>query len=907
MSTFKYNSSNRNVDDIFEINKSVLGLSNMNDNPRRLFFSKKETTDLESVKKLFRYYEYLGFQQVNEKWEKLTKLYELAYGKINNREFQVAKETYNTILSKLSGEQVDNEPEVQEVDLKFFPLIPPVVNSIINDMDKKITRMYVKAINPEATNSIIEDRNKELRALLVEQAMRLFEVELEGLDEEQRKAKLELFEKSAKIQEYYQKDHRLEVETWANHHLNLEEQKYNIKDLEKQILEKTLVTDSPFIRVEFNGTDYKYSPVDERNAFFLKSPLDDDASQYMMFGTFTYSTIDSIIGKYKLTPEHAEKLEDWSTMLSGQMFPKNRVADPNNDYLELVTENLRYHKQLHHDSQSRIGQGLDHLNNMDETSEIPPNLVRETVINFKLPRKKGELTYLVNGVKYTEIVDESYKVYIKPDYDLTWTKEKTAQNLVNGEHIEWFYESESWTGVKLDIASRNVSTIQNDFDTIWLSLERDKIQIKDPFRRFSTILPVHGGKSSQMTETLSLVERGSVWQAMYNFLGNRCQNLLATEIGLFYIMNQGVIPHESFDGSWGENNLQKWGQLAHDFGITVTSTDINQISGQSMLAGAGYGQVVDLTKTNDVIAKLNLMSGVKREFYSTLGISPEQLAEISPNQSGKSVAQGLQRTSNMLHHYYKRTKDIMKRARQTGLYYAKYLQENSPKDLNYTTNEGSRITFRTLGKDFSLADLAIYLHNDLDDIDKLNDLYSLVMNDNTMGADSLEKASMLFSKTSTEVLDKLKELKVERDVKLQEERQFQQQQQQQLIESQKQMLVEEQERQDRRLAAKMQSDREIAEIKAYGYANSTVDEIHDVIQSVKDQEESERNYDLKLRELLRKEKLDEQKLELQKDNIKQTIYSKESLEAMRLAQRNKEIEAQNERTKAMILASKNKK
>jgi len=136
---------------------------------------------------------------------------------------------------------------------------------------------------------------------------------------------------------------------------------------------------------------------------------------------------------------------------------------------------------------------------------------------------------------------------------------------------------------------------------------------------------------------------------------------------------------------------------------------------------------------------------------------------------------------------------------------------------------------------------------------------------------------------------------------------FQQQQQQQLIESQKQMLVEEQERQDRRLTAKMQSDREIAEIKAYGYANSTVDEIHDVIQTVKEQENLDKNYDLKLRELLRKEKLDEQKLELQKDSMKQTIYSKESLEAMRLAQRNKEIEAQNERTKAMILASKGKK
>lgn len=903
---------NANVDKIFEINKQTLGLTDMDMNPRKILFTKKEVKDLDSVKNLFKYYEYLGFQQVDEKFEKITKLYEMAYGKINNKEFNVAKETYNTILDKLTNSEHNKDDSIEEVELKFFPLIPPVVNSIINDLDKKYTRMYAKAINPEAINTVIEARNEELRNLLVEQATKLFQGTLNPDEspevQQENQTKFETFQKSQEIQEYYQKNHRLEVELFVNHVLNIEEQKYNIKDLEKQVLEKVLVSDLPFIRTEFNENEYRYVTIDERNCFYLRSPLDEDASQYMMFGTFNYTTIDSIIGKYKVTQEVAEKLEEWSTILNGRIYHPNRVSDPNQDYLEIVTENIRWHKELHNakNHTNVIGQGMAHLDNFDESSEIPPNLIRECIINFKLPRKKGELTYLVNGVRYTDTVDEGYKVYIKPEYDLSWSSQKTKENLVHGEHLDWYYESESWTGIKLDIATRNPTNLQSDVESVWIKLERDSVQVKDPFKRFSTILPVSGGRSSQMTDTLSLVEKGTPWQSMYNFLGNKCQNLLATEIGAFFIMNQGMIPTDTMDGSWSQDSLLKFGQLAHDFGITVSGMDLNTMTGQQQLiANQGYGQQVDLTKTSDIMNKFGLMFRIKQEFYSMLGISPEQLAEISPYQSGKSVAQGLQRSSNMLHHYYKRTKDIIKRARQIGLYYAKYLQEVNPKDLVYTSNEGLKIIHQTLGKDFTLADIAIYIHSDLDDNDKLNDLYQLVLNDNTMGADSLEKASMLFSKTSSEVLSKLKSLKLERDNKIQEERDFQSQQQQQMIEAQKEQFMADQQFKKEEAQLDREFKLQEAEIKSYGYANSEVEKIAETIDKANEQFNKDRDFDLRTREILNRETVSKEQLDLNKEKANQSMISKESIELMKIKQRDAETDATNRRTLAMM-SEKNK-
>ena len=897
------------IDQLFKIQEESLGVKNINQNPRKILFTKKEVKDLELIKKQLRYYEYLGFQQVDAKLERYVKNYELAYGKINKEEFEVAKETFNKIRTKLEDLDVpnlqDHSHEISELDIKFFPLVPPVFNSVMNQQDKMITKLYVKAINPEATSTLIESRNRDLQNLLIEQATKLFETSLDSLDQKTREAKMQIFSQSQKIQEYHQRDHRLDVELWANHVLNIEDEKFRIKDIERKLLEKQLVTDHPFIIVDYNGTDYKYVPVDERSCFYLKSPLDEDASQYLMFGTFTYETLDSIIGQHKLTPDQADQLESWSTILTGQNYQTNLVSDPNGTHQEATVNNIRWASDLFRNSTNYNGGIRDALHGTFgdyEGSEIPYNLIRKTVIYFKLPRKVGELTYRVNGTEFTELVDEDYKVNVKPEYDLTWTKEKTKDNLVNGEHLDWFYETQSWTAIKLDIASKNVGVLSTNADTntIWLKVEKDEIQVKDPFRRMSTILPVHGGRSSQMTETLSLVESSEPWQIMYTFLGNRCMELNANEIGLFYAFNQGIIPSEHL-GDDGDHPLRKWAQLAHDLGLAPTSTDINQISGQSQLMlGQGYGQMIDLTKTSDVMNKMVLMQKIKEEFYSSLGLSSQSLGEISPYQSGKSVTQGLQRTSNMINHYYRRVKDIMKRARQTGLYFAKVLQEKDPKDLNYTTNDGVRHTFRTMGKDFSISDLAIYIVDDLNDIDNKELLNQLIVNDNTMGADLLEKATGILTKTTSEAMVELKKLKIERDIKEQDKQKYEEDIRAKQAQEQKDLLLQEQEFKSKESQLNRESQEKQSEMKSLSYTHSTPDELYAYLLKIQDSQQQDTLNNLKLQEILNKQNQHEDKIDLDKMKHGNELISKESIELMKIKEREKATDAANRRTDALM-------
>src|SRR5690606_14696108 len=78
------------------------------------------------------------------------------------------------------------------------------------------------------------------------------------------------------------------------------------------------------------------------------------------------------------------------------------------------------------------------------------HLLRVTTCYWKSQRKLGHLTKIDESGELTmEIVDESYKITDKPIYNTTLIKNKSKENLIFGEHIEWIWINEVWGGVKI--------------------------------------------------------------------------------------------------------------------------------------------------------------------------------------------------------------------------------------------------------------------------------------------------------------------------------------------------------------------------------------------------------------------------------------------------------------------------
>ena len=62
----------------------------------------------------------------------------------------------------------------------------------------------------------------------------------------------------------------------------------------------------------------------------------------------------------------------------------------------------------------------------------------------------GHLTKITHdGELIVDIVSEEDKVTDKPEYDTSLYKQKTTDNLVIGEHIDWIWINEVWGGVKI--------------------------------------------------------------------------------------------------------------------------------------------------------------------------------------------------------------------------------------------------------------------------------------------------------------------------------------------------------------------------------------------------------------------------------------------------------------------------
>ena len=77
-------------------------------------------------------------------------------------------------------------------------------------------------------------------------------------------------------------------------------------------------------------------------------------------------------------------------------------------------------------------------------------MLRVSTIYWKTQRKVGHLTRVMpDGEVEQLIIDENFKETYKPVYNTNLFKNKTKDNLIEGEHVDWIWINEVWGGVKI--------------------------------------------------------------------------------------------------------------------------------------------------------------------------------------------------------------------------------------------------------------------------------------------------------------------------------------------------------------------------------------------------------------------------------------------------------------------------
>jgi len=856
----------------------------------------KYANDKQAIKNIFNYYESLGRGQIAAKDKETRKLYNLAYGRINIEDYIEVDEDY---ASSMGGQE-----RLEVSNLDFYPIIPSFVRSIVGSYDKSYNEYIVQAVNPEVRNDIIDRMNNDLRSTLINNVEALFVQDTAQDPPDIVKQKHELLMQSEKVQKFYNSEFRTEIEQWADHTMTFEDQYFNMKSIESRLLEQIIVTEDPTIHIDYRDGSYRPVILAERDTYCLRSPGSRDYSDSAMFGFDEHCTFADILNKEasRLSEKDVKKVSAWSNRTFGQEFKVNHMTPQFHKAQGLADsrQNWETYEMLEHYRAKEV----------ISSTGYSPDLARVTTQYFYVPRKVGILVAKTrDGFMPPELVDEQHRITIPGVYEEGYAI--SAETLLYGEHIDWFYIPELWRGKKvanqgsrpiLPGEKRNASIDDNE---IWLELDRFEIQHSDPHERYGVYIPVHGGPvTNQYNDSASLVKTAAPWQVMFNWVHNRNKQLLSTEIGKFFLVPGSVMPKESLGGEWEEDPTGKFASVARDVGIVEGAT--SGVPGQQL--SQNFGQVIDMTKTQEIIEKVNLGSLFKMECYQSIGLTPEFIfGDLSPHQSAKSVAMGQQRTITQLQHLLTRLNEIMVKTRTTMLSTAQHIAMKKPTvEMVFTTSTEGRAIFKTSTADFPLAKLGISVKSNGSDLDVIEGIKNYVATNNTLGADSLELATLMSFKSLPELFIKLKDIQDKRK----KEKQQEYEQQKALQDAQ---LQAQQEATDKQIAADKEEkalDREgrimERQIAALGYGQGTPEDIRKSILDLQTANAKQKElYDRAAREMsvqASKERNMDQTIALkQRDaQLKEQVTLKQLQQKDReLDLQEKDIKARNARTKAI--------
>jgi len=850
-------------------NKTFPNKSFTNDANFSLVLTEKEKKkdDFNLIKRLVNNHEETGRQQITANKDSITKMFNLANGVIDKRDYIKGETDHKSELEMMGGENL-------EYDLEFYPIIPNIVNVIDSFPSKTSIRYSAMAVNREAQNEIIEQKNSQIRNLLVSKAFNQYNgnLEAQGITPETQpdvyQEQIQIFQALPKIQKYYNTEFRLTIEQWSNHRLKSDEKKHSMKELDKKALHNRVVCDRPFVHINLQDSDYRPEVLKPDLCAWLKSPYLNDVSEGYMFMWLEYDNPVNLIQRFgdKMSKDDIKKLEGYYNTTRFTATDRSNYQFEKSSPIEASVQNfLAFRSET--DTNKHRG------------DEYRDNLIEVMNMYLQVPRKLYALTMISDDKSiYTTLVSEDYKVTFTPQY--IQGKPKIAANLIYGEHLEPFYKNELWRVIKLNF-SRNPNPDLSD--DIWVMLEKYPIQFSSPLRKYGSLIPVHGGPTSNEYSSInSIVKKCESWQIFYNYLWNRASQLLQTEIGIFFMMNQNVIPQESMGESWGKHNVAKWLLTARDTSLAPVDVSPTNTGQSNLGATGGFGQKVDLTRTDEVLQKIKLAEIIKSECLSVVGISPQLLGDISPNETATGTLQGINRSIASLKNIYDAHFSMMEKVRQTMLECAKYLAiQGDSIDETYINDEGERVIFQTNTENFALYQMGVYVSSDFDDNLLKFEINEMVKRDNTMGADALDKVLMLSGGSTSDIISQLKELKREKERMQQAQQNQINQIEQAKITSQEKIKEAQMQWEKEKLVSILESEEKIANIKVIGQSQFAQGGGVEELIKLEKQDLNEREHYQSILDKSRNRQLTQETNQITRENASKEMQEKSNIEDKR--------------------------
>jgi hypothetical protein len=837
--------------------------------------------------------EFQGMKQLRRNARRLMKNYKLAKGIIDKADYIVEED--NEMADLIDTLTKEDE---SALELKFYPIIPNVINVLCNEFSKRSSRIMFRAVDDISYNEMLEAKRQMIEDVLVQQAQMKMMTQMmsQGADFQSEEAQQMMSEENLKtlpeIESFFKKDYRSMIEEWATHQMSVDEERFKLQELEERAFRDMLITDREFWHFNMKEDDYELELWNPLLTFYHKSPDVRYISQGNWVGKMDMMSVSDVIDKYgwMMTGEQLESLEAIYPVRSagyavqgyqndGTYYDPTRSHEWNT---QMPSLGYRQYASLY-DTKFGTGDIVEWiLSDSEDTVDFgKSHLLRISTIYWKSQRKIGHLTKITEeGETIQDIISEEYKVTDKPLYNTAIYKEKSKDNLIFGEHIDWIWINEVWGGVKIGPNRPAFWGMNNPggINPIYLGLNGGKpgrvpFQFKGDATLYGCKLPVEGSVfGDRNTRSISLVDLMKPYQIGYNIVNNQIADILVDELGTVIMLDQNSLPRHSMGEDWGKNNLAKAYVAMKNFQMLPLDTSITNT--ENALNFQHY-QVLNLEQTNRLLSRVNLAGYFKNQAFEVIGLNPQRMGQTIAQQTATGVEQAMNASYAQTEQYFIQHSDnLMPRVHQMRTDLAQYYHSNkSSIRLQYITGSDEKVNFEMNGTNLLMRDLNIFCTTKTNSRAIMEQLKQLAVSNNTMGASIYDLGNVIKSESIAELTGVLKDAEEKTTAQKQSEMQQQQQMQQEMLESQ-----ERQKQMDLQFRAEQadldrQTQLTVAEIRSAGLGagvdinQNQMSDYQDAMVNIQKQDNYQDTMNFKREQEINKNATNQQKLNINREEL----------------------------------------
>lgn len=701
--------------------------------------------------------------------------------------------------------------------LKHYDITSKAVNVLVGEFLKRPDNFRVRANDKDSYNEFIDAKNQLLQGWLsnkIQQTVTLklqqqgIDIQRDSFENEEQAAEYQQFldEKMKELtppqlEKYMREDFYTAAEKFGQHVLELDKERFNTKEKDAEEFEDMLVADRCFRHFYLTATGYNQETWNPLQVFFHRSPEVKNIEDGDYVGRVYWLSKAQIVDRFGwlMTKDQVEALyPKESKKYVGDKGIMNEAFSASVYPFEGYRDYMTQINALGFDPHTGFPYGIDTVNQMSNIDMDmlfgtgynlnfrTDDIVQVTEAYWRSQRKIGKLNYIntETGESESIIVDETFDPKL---FDIEEVNE-TFEDSDEPNTVSWAWVTQIWKGAKINVNYADTITSQDDDNkftqrAMYIDIKPAPVQFKGDYSPYHCKLPVIGQVfNNRNGMSMSLVDLIKPYQIFYNVCYNQAYELSQREIGKFILMDMNILPNLKDWG--GGENFEKFLAVAKGLGVGVVDTRTTG-TGQTSFAANNSYQVMDASESDRIAAKINMAVLIEQQAYKQLGITDARLGQIQASTTATGVEQSVNNSYAQTESYFEKFYNYKRRVLAANLEIAQYVfSKEKDITLMYTMSDLSRGYVNITDPDLLLRNLGVYPTFSQEIARQKALIEQLALNNNTANIPLSGLAQMLTLNTPKEIIQALKEAELAQAQKEQALQQQQAEMQNQALEAQ---------------------------------------------------------------------------------------------------------------------------